>query len=190
MLALRREPEVRHDRDPGLRQRLHVRHEPLAAFELDGVRAALLHEPEGRGERLLGADLVAAERQVGDHERALAAPHHRLDQRHQLVDRHRQGVVVAVDVVGGRVPDEQHRDAGLVEDLRGVHVVGGEHRPPLAAFLELPQVMDPGSLRPGPIGAGPVGRRHFGRANGPVDGHVRHRCLLLPRGLPRRVPGS
>ena len=73
VLALRGEPEVGHHRDAGARQRLDLRREPRPALELDGVRPALLHEPEGGGQRLLGADLVAAERQVRDDERALRA---------------------------------------------------------------------------------------------------------------------
>ena len=74
VLALRGEPEVRHHRDAGPDERLDLRREPRPALQLDGVRAALLHEPEGGGERLLRADLVAAERQVGHDERALRAP--------------------------------------------------------------------------------------------------------------------
>ena len=125
---------------------LDVRREPRPALQLDRVRAALLHEPDRGREGLLGAHLVAAERQIGHHQRRLRAPYDGLDQRHQLVDRHRDRVVVAVHVVGRRIADEQHRDARLVEDLRGVHVVGGEHRPPLPALLHLPQVVDPRPL--------------------------------------------
>ncbi len=94
--------------------------------------------------------LVGAERQVGDDERATDRAGHRTRQRDELVDGDRQGGLVAVDVVRGGVADEQHRDAGLVEGGRGVHVVGGEHRPLLAALLHLAQV----------VGAHPLHRLH------------------------------
>ena len=45
---------------------LDARGHPGAALELDGVREALLHHPDGRRERLVGPGLVGAERQVGD----------------------------------------------------------------------------------------------------------------------------
>ena len=59
----------------------------------------------------------------------------------QLVDGDRQRGLVAVDVVGRGVADEQQVDAGLVEGGGGVHVVGGEHGDLVAALLHLPQVM-------------------------------------------------
>ena len=58
---------------PALTMRLDLRHDVRAALELDGVRAALLHEPHRRLERLLGRGLVGAERQVGDDQRAPCA---------------------------------------------------------------------------------------------------------------------
>ena len=66
----------------------------------------------------VGALLVRAERQVGDDQRPPGRADHGADQREQLVDGDRQGGLVAVDVVGGRVADQQRRDAGLVEDAR------------------------------------------------------------------------
>ena len=121
---------------------LDLRDDGDAALELHRVRAALLHEPHRRRQRLLGRGLVGAERQVGDDQRVLRAAAHGAHQRQQLVDGHRQRRLVAEDVVGGRVADEQHRDAGLVEDLRGVLVVGGQHREALAALLHRAQVVD------------------------------------------------
>jgi hypothetical protein len=90
-----------HHRDAGAGEGVDLRGDARPALQLDGVRAALLHEAERRGERLLGAGLVAAEREVGHDERALRTPHHGLDQRQQLVDRDRERVLVPVDVVGG-----------------------------------------------------------------------------------------
>src|SRR5690606_10331611 len=80
--------------------------------------------------------------------------------------------LVAVDVVGGRVADQQDRDAGAVEDGRGVLVVRGEHRPPLAALLGRQQV----------TGADPLAGRYVVQGCG-------HRRLLPPRGRRARSPG-
>ena len=114
--ALRGEADVGHHRDAGRGQRRDLLGDPLAALQLDRMRAGFLHEPDRGGERGGGSGLVAAERQVGDHQRVRCAAHHATHQRDQLVDRDRHRGVVAVDDVGGRVTDQQHRDAGLVED--------------------------------------------------------------------------
>ena len=47
VLALRREADVRHHRDAGVVQQPDLRGDPHAALELDRLRAALLHEPDG-----------------------------------------------------------------------------------------------------------------------------------------------
>src|SRR5439155_8553645 len=49
---------------------------------------------------------------------------------------------VAEHVVGHRVPHQQDRDPGLVEDPGGGVVVGGEHDETLTALLEGPDVPD------------------------------------------------
>ena len=146
MLALRGEADVCHDRDAGLDHGPDGFGVELAALDLDGVGEPLLEEPHARGHRLLGRDLVAAERQVRHHEGAPGRARDGAAQREQLVHRHRKAGFVAEHVVGGRVTDEQHLDAGLVEDLRGVLVVRGEHGEVLSLELRVAQVMgaDPG----------------------------------------------
>src|SRR6202012_774187 len=95
-----------------------LRGDSLAALELDGVGAALLHEPGGGGQRGGGTGLVAAERQVGDDQRVGRTANDAAHQRDQLVDRDGHRGVVPVDDVGGRVADQQHRNACVVEDAR------------------------------------------------------------------------
>ena len=85
-------------------------------------------------------------------------------ERDEVVDGDRHRGLEAVDVVAGAVAHEQHGDAGLVEDLGGVHVVGREHRPLLAPFLHLQQVGDAHptlgrGLRSGAVGSGALGGR-------------------------------
>ena len=142
VFALRGESDVAHHRDPSGHDRLDMRREPPAALQLDRVRAAFLHEPDRRRDRLLRRHLVGAEREVSHNESPLHGPGHAPGQEEQFVHRHRQRGVVPVDVVRGGVADQQYRDAGLVEQLGRVHVVCGEHRPRLAAVLQLLQVVD------------------------------------------------
>ena len=71
VLALRREPDVRHHRHSTLAEQLDLRHHLAAALELDRVCPALLHEPDRRVVGLLGGALVGAERKITDHQRAL-----------------------------------------------------------------------------------------------------------------------
>ena len=90
VLALRGEADVGHHRDAGAGDRLDLRGDAAAALELDGVRAALLHEPDGGAQRLGRALLVRAERQVADDQRALGGADHRAYQGEQLVDGDRE----------------------------------------------------------------------------------------------------
>ena len=73
----------------------------------------------------------------------------------QLVDGDGQRRLVCRDVVAGGVADEQDRDAGLVEDLGGVHVVRREHRPLAPLALHRVQVGD-AHLRGDGAAAAPV----------------------------------
>ena len=103
----------------------------------------------------------------------LVAPDHGADQREQLVDGDRQGGLVAEDVVGGRVADQQHRDAGLVEDRGGVLVVQVSIGPPLAALLGGDQV----------AGADPPGRPGRRRGRAPRRTGLHHVSSLLEAAL-------
>ena len=63
-------------------------------------------------------------------------------QRDQIVDGDRDRGLVAEHHVAGPVPDQQHRNPRLIEDPGGEGVVGGEHRPLLAAGLRGGDVPD------------------------------------------------
>ena len=67
---LRRQAEVRHHRHLGGDQRAH--HVGAVALDLHRLRAALLEEAQGVGDRLLGAEVERAVRHVGDEQRPLA----------------------------------------------------------------------------------------------------------------------
>jgi len=77
----------------------------------------------------------------------------------QFVHRDWEAGFVAKDIVGGRVPDEEHLDARLVENFSCVLVVGCEHRKMRTLFFDLLQMVGTDSshqLRAG-------GRRRCGR---------------------------
>ena len=120
---------------PGRDELLDLPQHPLAALQLDGLRARLLQEPDRRVQRRLRRGLVGAERQVGDDQRPL------LPRTTAAVSGSRSSTVtgmvrvVAEDHHRRGVADQQHRDPGVVEDSRGERVVGGEHGPLLAALL-------------------------------------------------------
>ena len=139
-LGLRGEPDVAHDRHAGRDEQLDLRRDAAAALELDRVGADRLQEAHGGRERLLRGGLVGAERQVGDDHRPARRADHRAHHGQQLVDGDRDGRGVPEHVVAGRVADEQHRDAGRLEDRCGEHVVRRQHRPPLTAVLGALQV--------------------------------------------------
>ena len=89
-------------------------------------------KPPGVLERLVGRR-VDQERHVADDERALARRATTAFvwwSMSAIVTR--TVVLVAEDDPADRVADEQQRDAGLVEELRGREVVGGQHRDALA----------------------------------------------------------
>ena len=186
MLGLRREADVRHDGNAAAREQLDLRHHGSAALQLHGVGAGLLHEADRGVEGLLRPRPGTSRRAGRDHERprhetSCHGPH----QRDELIDRHRQRGLVAVDVVARAVADQQHGDARLVERLGRVLLVGGEHRPLLAALLHLQQV----------VGADPAYRgapRHFGPL--PYGAVVSPESLIGPPSLllsrlPAGVPG-
>src|SRR6266511_4101638 len=71
--ALRREPDVTHDRDAVLDERTHGVDDLVAALELHRVHAGLLEEARRVAQRVLAAGLVRAERHVADEHRVLRA---------------------------------------------------------------------------------------------------------------------
>ena len=165
--ALRGQPDVAHHGHPGrwpaARPAATTRRPPSS---LTAWAPPSLISRSAEVERLLGRGLVGPERQVADDHRPLRRAHHGPRQRQQVIEPHRHGRLVAEHVVAGGVADEQHRDAGLVEDLGAEHVVGRQHPPAFAAFLCCLQV----AHRHAP-GADPaVEGRHRGRVGTRSDG--------------------
>jgi hypothetical protein len=122
-----------HDRNATLDQERDRFGHALAAFELDGAAAGLLHDPRRAQERLLLRRLVGAERHVDHHQRALRAAHHREALEDHHVERHRDGGLQTVHHHAERIAD-QDEVAILIEDARGMRMVGRERDDRLAAL--------------------------------------------------------
>ena len=131
--GLRRQSDVRHRRDPDVGQPTHQL--VLGSLELDRVGAPLLDQPSGVAHAVLDrawydmngmSPTTIARRRRG---------------RPPSVWWSMSSIVTGSSFVyprtlpADRVADQQHRNAGLVEDLRGREVVGGEHREPRALGL-------------------------------------------------------
>ncbi len=85
---------------------------------------------------------VGQERHVGDDQRALRAADDGLRVVDHLGHRHADGRLVAEHDLAERIADEEHRDAGLVEELGGRVVVGGQHRDARAVGVQPGDVDD------------------------------------------------
>jgi flavin-dependent dehydrogenase len=146
VVALRGQADVAHHRDAGGDQPLDELGVDRTALELDRVAAALLHQLAGVADALLDRCLVRHERHVADDMCTPGTARYRTAVVRDLVERHRQGGVVALDDHAERVAHEEHVRAGLVEQPREGRVVGREHRDLLAPSLHLPEGVD-GDLR-------------------------------------------
>ena len=124
---LRREPDVAHDRDAGGDDRLGAPADVPPRSSFTAWSAALLDETDGGRHGLGVGDLVGAEGQIGDEQRAAQPAAHGAHQHEELVHRDGDGAVVAEHHVGGAVADEHDVDAGGIDDLRRRVVVGGHH---------------------------------------------------------------
>ena len=112
-----------------------------AAFQLDGVGAAFSHQPPGGGDGVVQA-CIAHERHVRDDQGVGCAPHHSAGVIDNVVDRHGQGRVVALNHHAQAVANHKDGQAGPVRDQgRGI-VIGGQHGDFLASALHGLKVRD------------------------------------------------
>ena len=152
--ALRRQAEVAHDGNAGREDAFDALADFGAAFELDGVGAALLHDADGALQRFQRIALVRAEGEVDHDEGLLGRPHHALCMVDHLVQRDRQGGLVAGHHVGGAVADEDDVDPGPVNDAGHGVIVRGEHGDFLAVVLHFLEHLRGDALRGGVNGHG------------------------------------
>src|SRR4051812_13289111 len=97
-----------------------------AALHLHGV-ASGVHEASRRIDRKLVRTFVRPERKIPNQERARSAAARGPGEHEHLVNAHDAGGLVAKYNHRRRVADENEVDAGLLGDLRGDEIVGGDH---------------------------------------------------------------
>ena len=136
---LRRQAEVPHHGDAHVDDATHRLAQLLAALDLDRLDAALLDHAARVAQRLVGVHLVAHEGHVSHHEGALHAAAHDLAVVEHLLQRHADGRVEPLHHHAGRVPDEDHVDPRLVEQLRRQEVVSRQRADRLALLLHRAQ---------------------------------------------------
>ena len=136
--ALRGQPQVADDRDPGPRDAGDAVRHLGATLELDRVAARLGHEPAGVADRRLDAGLVAHVGHVAHDPRVGRAASHGRRVADHVVHRHRQRGVVAEHRHAQAVADEDHVDPGLVLEVGRRVVVAGQpgDRDPLGRLLD------------------------------------------------------
>ncbi len=140
--ALRHQADVRHHRDSGVDHAVDRLRQRLAAFHLDRVDAALLHQPPGVGERLLDADVIAHKGHVADHQRLVRHPRDDAGVVDDVVERHRDRELVPLNHHAQRVADQQHRHARRLADARAHRVVSRQHHDRLVLSFHFLDVTD------------------------------------------------
>ena len=109
--------------DDGLNLRAYTH----AAFELDGVAAAFLHEAAGVVHGVVNGCLVGHEGHVADDEGVFCAARYGFGVMDHVFHCDRQGVFIAEHDHAEGIADEQHVDACFVHELGRRIVVGREH---------------------------------------------------------------
>ena len=99
-----------------------------STFELHGLAARLLENAPGAFDRLVGAQVIAGERHIDDHQRVMHGSAYHLGVVDHLVERHRQGVGMALHDHRHAVANQNPLDAGGIEQRGHRVVIGREHR--------------------------------------------------------------
>ncbi len=135
MHRLRCQTDMAHNRhagaDDGANRFLHRD----AAFELDRLGAGFLEKAPGVAQRLVLADLIGHERHIADDQSALTPAHHQAGVVDHLVHGDGESIGAALDDTAQGVADQQHLDAGFVENPREGIVVSSQAGYLLASLL-------------------------------------------------------
>ena len=129
-----------HDADAGAADRANARERGTGPLELDHVGTALLEEAHRVVDGVVVRRLVGAEGHVPDDQGPLGRSRDRAGQEQHLVERHRQGRVVAENDHRRGVADEDQVDSGRVREPRAGRVVRGDHDDLLATRLHLEEL--------------------------------------------------
>ena len=136
---LRRQAELRENRDALADQRAHDLGKFGGGIDLDHVGAAVLDQPECGGARRVDALLHRAVRHVATHQRALDAAAHRLAADQHLVERDLEHLGAAPQIDADRIPDRHEIESGAVGDARELIIPGDDADALFAVALHLLQ---------------------------------------------------
>ncbi len=130
MHRLRRQADVRAHRNAAFDQETEGGRQPLAAFELDHLRAGL-HHAHGAVEGLLGR-AVGAEGQIRHEQRLGRAARHAFGVVDDVVERDGQRGLLALHHVAQRIADQHHVHAAALHQGGEAGIVGRQHGDALA----------------------------------------------------------
>ena len=136
--GLRGKPKVPHDRDLRVREPFHQVETARSAFDFHCLGAGFLEEARCVGDPFRRAHLVGAEGHIGDHHRVLDRAAYGAGVKQHLVHGDGEGVFIAHDHHGKRIPNQDEVDPGFVHQPRSGVVVGSQgHDGGAVGFLVL-----------------------------------------------------
>ena len=127
---------MRHHRNPRMAQRRNLRAHRRAAFQLHRLASGFLQRPAGVLQRLRHRNLIRHERHIEHHQALLAAPHHALRRRNQVIHGHRQRGIVSQHGISVRIPHQNSIHRSVHQPSGGV-IVAGQHGNLLTLSLHL-----------------------------------------------------
>ena len=135
--ALRNEPAMPDDRNPGVDDRPNRRRSRRAAFDFNRRRLRFLQNPSATPNRFVRPELAKRKRNVDDDQRPLRRPRDRLRVIDHLVERRAQRRRPPLNDGRQRVADEKHIEPRRVRHSRRRIIVRGNDGDLFAAFFHL-----------------------------------------------------
>lgn len=125
--GLRSESEVPHDGDAGIDESPSDIDDACAAFDFDGMSAGFLKDADTGFDAVIVGGLVASEGHIDDDEGIGATAHDALCVVDDVIDGDGQGCTASLHGISEAIADEDHIDAGEVDEFGKGGVIGGNH---------------------------------------------------------------
>ena len=131
--GLRRNAELRKDRNPGAGDGGHRFRKVGRAIELDHVHASLFHQPDRGADCGVDTFLQRTVRKIAADQRPLDAAPHRLADHDHFLHRDLERIRMTPQIDADGIADRHDFDAGAVNDLRHL-VIPGDYADDLFAI--------------------------------------------------------
>ena len=118
---------MRHDRDTGAGDGLDLGADLRSAFQLHGPAAAFLHQAAGVDNGIVDGGLVGHEGHIDYHQCVFRSAGYSAAMMDHVFHGYGEGVFVTQNNITQGIADQDRIDAGLVDQLCGGIIVGGEH---------------------------------------------------------------